>query len=186
MEIQPGSSFMPRRPQLHTGTPCAILGSRCLGVTGIRDSKMTLSAKPIGPRRRTGIRPGEGTRKGLADRCDRMTTIDEFLEARLGEDEHSATHSGSLPVPKSTYHQRTLSEVAAKRSIVRRYRDAPITEVAPLLDDMRDLASVYADHPDYNQASRPLSDPTEIDLRPGTHASITEDGQSLSLRATPP
>ena len=99
-----------------------------------------------------------------------MTTIVEFLEARLAEDEFGATHSGQLPVPEASYHQRTLREVAAKRSIVRRYRDAPIADVAALLDDIRDLASVYADHPDYDQAWQPLRGPAEIDLRPGTPA----------------
>ena len=105
-----------------------------------------------------------------------MTTIVAFLEARLGEDEHSATHSGSLPVPKSNYHQRTLREVAVKRSIVRRYRDAPVKDVALLLDDVRDLAAVYADHPDYDLAWRPLSDPGEIDLRAGTGVRIPRSG----------
>ena len=94
-----------------------------------------------------------------------MTTIVEFLEARFREDEHSATHSGNLPVPVKNYHQRTLDEVAAKRRIVRRYRDAPVNDVILLVEDVRDLASVYADHPDYDQAWRPCLEPAEIDLR---------------------
>jgi hypothetical protein len=101
-----------------------------------------------------------------------MTTIVEFLEARLSEDEFSATHSGKLPVPVVNYHQRTLREVAAKRRILRRYRDAPASDAALLLDNVRDLASVYADHPDYDQAWRPLTDPAEIDLRFQTGASM--------------
>jgi histone H3/H4 len=97
-------------------------------------------------------------------------TIVEFMEARLAEDEHDATHSGQLPVPEAAFHQRTLREVAAKRRIVRRYRDAPIEAVTLLLEDVRDLASVYADHADYERAWRPLTDPAEIDLRPGMRA----------------
>jgi hypothetical protein len=89
---------------------------------------------------------------------ERMTTIVEFLEARLSEDEFSATHSGKLPVPVVNYHQRTLREVASKRRILRRYRDAPASDAALLLDNLRDLASVYADHPDYDQACRALMD----------------------------
>jgi hypothetical protein len=94
-----------------------------------------------------------------------MMTIVEFLEARFREDEQSATHSGNLPVPVKDYHQRTLDEVAAKRRIVRRYRDAPVHDVMLLVEDVRDLACVYADHPDYDPAWRPAMDPTEIDLR---------------------
>jgi hypothetical protein len=94
-----------------------------------------------------------------------MTTIDEFLEARFREDEHSATHSGNLPVPAKNYHQQTLHEVAAKRRIVDRYRNAPVGDAILLLADVRDLASVYADHPDYDQAWWPSMDPAEIDLR---------------------
>jgi hypothetical protein len=100
-----------------------------------------------------------------------MTTILEFLQARLSEDEYSATHSGKLPVPVVNYHQRTLREVAAKRSILRRYRDAPVSDAALLLDNVRDLATVYDDHPDYDQAWRPLMDPAQIDLRYQTGAS---------------
>jgi hypothetical protein len=94
-----------------------------------------------------------------------MTTIVDFLEARLAEDRHSATHAGALPVPEANYDQRTLREVAAKQRIVRRYRDAPIGDVAPLLENIRDLASVFADHPDYDPAWRPLESPDHLDLR---------------------
>ena len=95
---------------------------------------------------------------------ERVTTIVEFLETRFREDEHGATHSGNLPVPAKNYHQRTLREVAAKRRIVSRYRDAPVSDVVLLLNDVRDLASVYADHPDYDQAWRPMMDPAVTDL----------------------
>jgi hypothetical protein len=105
-----------------------------------------------------------------------MTTIVAFIEARLAEDEHGATHSGQLPVPQSDYHQRTLREVAAMRAIVRRYEHAPIEYVAPLLDDVRDLASVYSDHTDYDPAWRPLGEPSEIDLRPGMDAASVDGG----------
>jgi hypothetical protein len=110
---------------------------------------------------------------------ERMTTIVEFLEARLSEDEFSATHSGKLPVPVVNYHQRTLREVASKRRILRRYRDAPASDAALLLDNLRDLASVYADHPDYDHAWRPLKDPAEIDLR-------HQPGASMATRAAFP
>jgi hypothetical protein len=96
---------------------------------------------------------------------ERMSSIVEFLEARLGEDEHGATHSAELPVPAADYHERTLREVAAKRRIVSRYSDASVDEVILLLEDVRDLASVYADHPDYDQAWRPMMDPAVTDLR---------------------
>lgn len=99
-----------------------------------------------------------------------MTTIVEFLEARLAEDEYGATHSGALPVPEANYHHRTLREVAAKRRIVRRYRDASVGDVALLLDSVRDLASVFADHPDYDPAWRPMMDTVDVDLRSGTDA----------------
>jgi hypothetical protein len=102
--------------------------------------------------------------RAATDGGARMTTIMEFLEARLAEDEFGATHSGKLPVPEASYHQRTLREVAAKRSILRRYRDAPISDAAVLLKDIRDLASVYNDHQDYDKAGQPLKDATEIDL----------------------
>ncbi len=97
-----------------------------------------------------------------------MTTIVDFLEARLAEDRHSATHAGALPVPEANYDQRTLREVASKQRIVRRYRDAPMGDVAPLLENIRDLASVFADHPDYDPAWRPLENPGHLDLRAGS------------------
>jgi hypothetical protein len=69
-------------------------------------------------------------------------------------------------VPAKNYHQRTLREVAAKRRIVSRYRDAPVSDgdVALLLNDVRDLASVDADHPDYDRAWGPMMDPAVTDL----------------------
>jgi hypothetical protein len=99
-----------------------------------------------------------------------MATIIEFLDARLAEDEYGATHIGLLPVPEADYHQQTLREVAAKRSIVHRYRDAPIEDVVLLVEDVRDLAAVYADHPDYDPAWQPSTAPAEINLRPLTGA----------------
>jgi hypothetical protein len=115
-----------------------------------------------------------------------MTTIVEFLEDRLSEDEFSATHSGKLPVPLVNYHQRTLREVASKRRILRRYRDAPATDAALLLDTVRDLASVYADHPDYDQAWRPLPDPADIDLRYQTGASLPASAAFPRRSTRPP
>jgi hypothetical protein len=99
-----------------------------------------------------------------------MTTIVEFLQARLADDEYGATHSGPLPVPEANFHRRTLAEVAAKRRIVHRYQVAPIDEMAPLLEDIRDLATVYTDHADYDPAWRPLDEPQGIDLRSGMGA----------------
>ena len=48
---------------------------------------------------------------------------------------------------------------------MRRYRHAPVDEIILLLEDVRDLASVYAEHPDYDQVWRPLMDPAVTDLR---------------------
>ena len=111
-----------------------------------------------------------------------MATIVEFLDARLAEDEHGATHLGLLPVPEADYHQQTLRDVAAKRSILHRYRDAPIEDMTLLLEDVRDLAAVYADHPDYDQAWRPLTAPAEINLRPLTGATSLTGASALSSR----
>lgn len=105
-----------------------------------------------------------------------MEKIVDFLEARFREDEHGATHSGKLPVPTKYYHQRTLLEVAAKRRILNRYCGASVGDVVMLLPDVRDLASVYADHPDYDQAWRPPTDPVDVDLR--SEAEVLT-GQSL-------
>jgi len=109
-----------------------------------------------------------------------MTTIVDFLEARLADDEYSATHSGALPVPEASYDQRTLREVAAKQRIVRRYRDAPVGDVAPLLENLRDLASVFADHPDYDQAWSPLEKPRYVDLRSASGAAATGSARRLT------
>jgi hypothetical protein len=107
-----------------------------------------------------------------------MTTIIEFLEARLAEDEYGATHSGALPVPEASYDQRTLREVASKRRIVWRYRHASIGDVAPLLENIRDLASVFADHPDYDPAWRPLGKPDDVDLRSGSDVAAAGGARS--------
>jgi Family of unknown function (DUF6221) len=115
---------------------------------------------------------------------DHMTTIVDFLEARLAEDEYSAMHSGALPVPEASYDQRTLREVASKQRIVQRYRDAPVGDVAPLLENLRDLASVFAAHPDYDPAWRPLDDnPRQVDLRPGPD--VATAGSARRLPASP-
>jgi Family of unknown function (DUF6221) len=109
-----------------------------------------------------------------------MTTIVEFLEARLAEDEYSATHSGALPVPEASFDQRTLREVASKQRIVRRYRDAPVGDVAPLLENLRDLASVYGDHRDYDPAWSPLEDPQQVDLRSASGVAATGSGPTTA------
>lgn len=91
---------------------------------------------------------------GVGTPGDGMTIV-EFLEARLAEDEYAATHAGQFPVPAAHYDRRTLREVASKRRILRRFQRASGTAVPVLLDDLRDIVAVYADHPDYDQAWGP-------------------------------
>ena len=104
-------------------------------------------------------------------------TIIEFLEARIAEDEALARQEDEdyadttlLPTYDS-YHQynwntaRVLAECAAKRAIIEQHRVAQWFSVpegcvtcrehaVPVqfpCSTVRALASVYADHPDYQQ-----------------------------------
>jgi hypothetical protein len=94
-----------------------------------------------------------GWRK-VSDKVSDVKTMNltEFLLARIAEDE------GSPPTCS-----RVLADCEAKRRIVERHRSKPDTggwycagcgDDWPC-EDLRDLASVYADHPDYDEAWRP-------------------------------
>jgi len=91
-------------------------------------------------------------------------TITEFLLARLAEDE-----AGALISPREWWSERLLDECEAKRAIVDECTaasewaaspdcDAPLsysTLAGALLGALRHLATIYADHPDYDEAWRP-------------------------------
>lgn len=79
----------------------------------------------------------------------------EFLLARIADDEEWArlygcddAHRGTDPNPGC--RRRVVAECEAKRAIVGHYRYAP-EHMEPVL---LDLAAVYSDHPDYDQAWR--------------------------------
>ena len=101
-------------------------------------------------------------------------TIVEFLKARLGEDEAIARNALGLLGMETPWHdietlrqrgltradarhvarhssRRVLREVEAKRRIVERHSGCEDVSYgdASTCPDMRDLASVYADHPDH-------------------------------------
>lgn len=110
-------------------------------------------------------------------------TIVEFLRARLGEDENDARRAAFWHGPAwaaervgpyldpdgldpdiARYIARhdpasVLADVKAKRAIVGRYIDnrphPPNAYDLALLDVMRDLATAYADHPEYRQEWKP-------------------------------
>ena len=97
--------------------------------------------------------------------------LTEFLLARIAEDEawqreHAHFHEAPEYVPP--WWKRVDRECEAKRRIVERHRFKPIPkyDTRPQLDwcaclkdwpcpDLLDLASVYADHPDYDEDWRP-------------------------------
>ena len=96
-------------------------------------------------------------------------TLTEFLAARLDEDEHDARAFGTAGPP------RMLREVEAKRKLLARHQpraldqwqvcsncrpvdpECPgdLTSVLWPCPDLRDLAAVYSDHPDYQQEWKP-------------------------------
>lgn len=90
-------------------------------------------------------------------------TLTEFLLARIAEDEAAAERvlldygGGDL----ESLEARVLAECEAKRRIVDRYSDDAIWPdyqggyESATEDAVRDLAAVYADHPDYDDAWRP-------------------------------
>lgn len=99
-------------------------------------------------------------------------TITEFLEARIAEDEISATmrecHRGGCDsTPNEAGYsypcgcglpERMMAECAAKRAILAECRPGTLDDLDSGEDDQpapmwvaRALASVYKDHPDYQQ-----------------------------------
>lgn len=98
-------------------------------------------------------------------------TLTEFLEARLAEAEVEARHviavagSDTVGPSPSLTPSRLLREVEARRQIVTQWHDAHKSAILSargggdesilgeeyLLDALRALAGVYADHPDYRK-----------------------------------
>lgn len=94
-------------------------------------------------------------------------TITEFLLARIEEDEHAARQGDHRDVGNDigwwsmsegdVLHigtDRVLAECEAKRRMVDRHSACDDVSYgdASSCPDMRDLASVYVDHPDYDAA----------------------------------
>lgn len=90
-------------------------------------------------------------------------TLTEFLSARVDEDETRA-HTDSVEVATIIGHPvtrlgapREVREVAAKRAIMSRHvEEYPGSECDHCMEplpcpDLRSLASVYSDHPDYDE-----------------------------------
>lgn len=89
-------------------------------------------------------------------------TITEFLEARIAVEEARAEDMLEC-LDKS----RRLKECTAKRAIIQNWQPAPATGWGVHADgvdvgnweatdrDVRHLASVYSDHPDYRQEWKP-------------------------------
>ena len=108
-------------------------------------------------------------------------TLTEFLTARLDEDEavarraaRTAGYDWTYPMPtvlrrkerSVEEHQerhdpaRVLAEVEAQRTIIKRYRAVVTgarsqTAIDCYTNVLEDLATVYAEHPDYDEAWRP-------------------------------
>lgn len=81
-------------------------------------------------------------------------TITEFLEARIAEDEAAAKlREEGDEFFDDEITVRMFAECAAKRAILGRYVHSPTpnTYDLALLDVMRDIAAVYAEHPDYDE-----------------------------------
>ena len=100
-----------------------------------------------------------------------MTSLIEFLEAPLDEDEQAALAAGdddhvhasggrpACPSERCAHDirhnpKRTLREVKAHRSIVSQYRllrpfDLPKSLIELFELYVRDIARIYADHPDF-------------------------------------
>lgn len=88
-------------------------------------------------------------------------TLIEFLLARLNEDEERGRdRHDHLSVPPDCWGPgRVLAEVAAKRAILEHCRGSitegeqwnEATQVTDATHTLKLLASVYADHPDYDE-----------------------------------
>ena len=93
-----------------------------------------------------------------------MTTLADFLLARIAEDEAVARRIAAVGSCEPAYHPaRVLAECAAKRAIVEKAQRAdeafgrqinPATSAASfaLTEVLCRLAAPYADHPDYDPA----------------------------------
>lgn len=84
-------------------------------------------------------------------------TIAEFLLARISEDEAWARdheQAGDFLGFIEDVAARVLAECEAKRRIVVRHTNCDDTSFGDPCDDLRDTASVYADHPDFDPAWR--------------------------------
>jgi hypothetical protein len=105
--------------------------------------------------------------EGLAGVSDEKTgtnktrpTLVEFLTARLDEDEAQAgrwAFEGATLFGETEYESlsaRVLAEVEAKRGIVELMSDE-VEYIVNSDDVLLLLASVYADHPDYQQEWKP-------------------------------
>ena len=88
-------------------------------------------------------------------------TITEFLIRRIEEDEARARYPYLASSPDPLFSPaRVLAECAAKRAIVARFKPEDVKEdwsveasySAAVEDCMFDLAAVYKDHPDYQEA----------------------------------
>lgn len=89
----------------------------------------------------------------------------EFLLARIGEDEARVEFVRDFIPEHGDQGEyidpaRVLAECESKRSIIKRYMQASAhLDVAdadvPMVGMLRDLAAVYADHADYDEAWRP-------------------------------
>lgn len=89
-----------------------------------------------------------------------MTTLSDFLLARIAEDEAAAREWYSTGTVDQRRDDFWLAECEAKRRIVSEHGGQPPYHVDPCdahdaagatipCDTLRALASVYADHPDY-------------------------------------
>jgi hypothetical protein len=91
-------------------------------------------------------------------------TLTSFLLARIEDDETVARAAGSTAVVRITIAaaghmqrftpSRTLAECAVKRAIVE-YGTGAHTSSPEGYDIVRILATVYANHPDYDESWRP-------------------------------
>lgn len=88
-------------------------------------------------------------------------TLTEFLTARLDEDEARARspHLRTVYVGQTRADVREKAEVDAKRQVLDLLTDDNYGRAVPISDGARQVlaahASVYADHPDYDEAWRP-------------------------------
>jgi hypothetical protein len=100
-------------------------------------------------------------------------TLTEFLLARIAEDEADAraadevrlwtlSQAGDRIINDAGFMQRftpsrVLAECEAKRQIIERHSGCDDVSYgdASTCPDMRDLVSVYADHPDFREEWRP-------------------------------